>query len=416
MNRTFHHWRSCLAIILVALAISPALAKSKSIALNIAASDEPRTNVPLTVNISLPAELAEISLAKVKVADQELWGQLTAPSLLSDAKPGADGEVVRELHFVVPKIDKGAALEIEAQIDDSLQAPAGFAWQAEGDKQIDLLFADALVARYMCEPFTTTSAADRARTYKVFHHVFNPLDNTRLTKGMGSQFTHHRGVYYGFSKCSYGDGKKADTWHCPGEVHQSHGKVLAEEAGPVLARQRLLVNWHGADGQVFAEEERELTFHYVRGEDEKDFTIVVDFASQLKSLDGKLTVDGDPQHAGFQFRASEEVAEKTAKQTYYVRPDGTDKPGATRQGAKQPWNAMSFVVGGQRYTCCYLDSPANPKPGIYSERDYGRFGSYFVAEAEGDETIDVRYRLWIQPGEMDVAAVEAQAKNFVEPP
>jgi hypothetical protein len=265
----------------------------------------------------------------------------------------------------------------------------------------------------MCEPFNN-NGADRERTYKVFHHVFNPIDETRLTKGMGSQYTHHRGVYYGFSKCSYGDGKKADTWHCPGQVHQSHVKVLAEEAGPVLARQRLLINWYGADGKPFAEEERELTFHKL--EREGGFAIVVDFASRLKSLDGKLKVDGDPQHAGFQFRAAEEVAEKTAKQTIYIRPDGVDKPGATRQSAEQPWNAMSFVVGGQRYTCCYLDRPTNPKPAFYSERDYGRFGSYFVAETEGDKTIDVQYRLWIQPGEMDVAAVAAQAKNFVEPP
>ena len=48
--------------------------------------------------------------------------------------------------------------------------------------------------------------------------------------------------------------------------------------------------------------------------------------------------------------------------------------------ADLPWNAMSFVLGGQRYTVAYLDHPNNPKEARYSERNYGRFGSYFERE------------------------------------
>jgi hypothetical protein len=43
-----------------------------------------------------------------------------------------------------------------------------------------------------------------------------------------------------------------------------------------------------------------------------------------------VTLDGDPQHAGFHFRADNEVAAKTSKQTVFTRPDGTDQPGKTR--------------------------------------------------------------------------------------
>jgi len=25
---------------------------------------------------------------------------------------------------------------------------------------------------------------------------------------------HHRGIFYGFNRITYGDGKRADTWHC----------------------------------------------------------------------------------------------------------------------------------------------------------------------------------------------------------
>ena len=52
---------------------------------------------------------------------------------------------------------------------------------------------------------------------------------------------------------------------------------------------------------------------------------------------------------------------------------------------------------------------------MFSERNYGRFGSYFVAETEGEETIDVNYRLWIQRGEMEVEEIDAHSKNFVVP-
>jgi hypothetical protein len=96
-----------------------------------------RTNVPLTATVTLSKDLAEIKLAKVKVAGQEVWGQLTPPGLLNDAKPAGEGEVLRELHFVVPKLEDGQALEVEARLDDSLSAPEQFEWKPEGDKHID---------------------------------------------------------------------------------------------------------------------------------------------------------------------------------------------------------------------------------------------------------------------------------------
>jgi hypothetical protein len=103
-----------------------------------------------------------------------------------------------------------------------------------------------------------------------------------------------------------------------------------------------------------------------------------------------------------------------------VRTDGKGKPGETRnwnhtnrkdpaneECTNRPWNAMSFVVDGNRYTTLYLDSPKNPKPARYSERDYGRFGSYFVAEVTKEKPVTVNYKFWIQPGEMTVEECEA---------
>src|SRR5690606_20705219 len=102
----------------------------------------------------------------------------------------------------------------------------------------------------------------------------------------------------------------------------------------------------------------------------------IDFTSHLETADGKpIHLDGDPQHAGFQLRATQKVPDEPADQTYYVRTDGKGKPGDYRnwnhddptakgntENENRPGNAMSCVVDGQRYTAVYLDHPANPKP------------------------------------------------------
>src|SRR5207247_2519955 len=168
--------------------------------------------------------------------------------------------------------------------------------------------------------------------------------------------------------------------HCAGGAHQSHEKLLASEAGNLMGRHRLEIAWHGQDKEVIAREERELTvYHFPTG-------TLIDFASRLRTTGGRVKLDGDPQHAGVQFRADDEVAKATSKQTVFVRPDGVGQPGVEWNWPQQkdqvnlPWKAMSFVLGGQRYTVADLDRPDNPKEARFSERTYGRFGSYFAYE------------------------------------
>src|SRR5207302_7663832 len=141
-----------------------------------------------------------------------------------------------------------------------------------------------------------------------------------------------------------------------------HERTLSTEEGAVLGRHRVAIAWHGPDQEVFAREEREMTVYGMDG------GTLVEFASRLKTTGGKVRLDGDPQHAGFQFRAANDVAEKTAKETYYLRPDGKGKPGDTRNWEPKtkkgpinlPWDAMSFVLDGKRYTVAYLNHPDNP--------------------------------------------------------
>ena len=54
---------------------------------------------------------------------------------------------------------------------------------------------------------------------------------------------------------------------------------------------------------MFAKELREITVYHVPD------GRLIEFASRLESVIGTVKLDGDPQHAGFHFRAAQEVAD-----------------------------------------------------------------------------------------------------------
>lgn len=364
-------------------------------------------------NMPVKVQLSDALTGPMRITDADgeflRMGQVTKPGLLT-----LDDNVAAELHFILPSITANQEVNLIAK-SGSAKA-VGFDWHDTKGKYSDLTFAGRPVLRYMYEAPDWSSKERLGETYKVFHHVYDPAGTTLLTKGAGGLFPHHRGLFFGFNRISYGDGKKADIWHCKNNETQEHVHVTGSSQGPVLGRHTLAVDWHGQDKEVFAKEQRELTAYNVPG------GTLIEFATRLVSQVGLIKLDGDPQHAGFQFRATQHVPDKTKNQTYYVRPDGRGEPGKFRNWPAQkdhvnlPWNALCMVVDGQRYTCCYLDRPQNPKESRFSERDYGRFGSYFEFELDADNLLELNYRIWVQEGEMTVEAVSSHSQNFVEPP
>ena len=276
--------------------------------------------------------------------------------------------------------------------------------------------------------------ADHFYTFKPFHHVYDPVKGeTLLTNGSAKTakdglFPHHRGLFFGFNRISY-DGKTADIWHGTDNVYAEF-EGLNFVTGTVFGQEKAKISWHGKDGATFINEERELTAYAAPG------GTLLDFASTLKTERKSVKLDGDPQHAGFHFRANMEVSKNGKENTYFLRPDGKGKIGETRnwEPAKAdpknksekilpdprtinlPWNAMSFVVGDKRYTTLRINHPDNPKEARGSERDYGRFGDYFAFEVTPEKPLKVKYRVWVQPGEMTVEQCEAMAAAFASPP
>jgi hypothetical protein len=422
-----------LAALLSVLVPAAVRAADKEFELTVTAGKTDRTNTPVCLPLSVPKEFAKLERALLRKPDGKvILGQLTAPGLLTESDAPAEGEVRRDLHFILPALKAGDSLTLKLSGFVPIAGTAkDFAWHDTKDEYSELRYNERPVLRYVYRGFDDSTKEKREETFKVYHHLYDPAGKAIITKGPGGLYTHHRGLFYGF-KATYGDKKiTADTWHCPPpsgdpkkpslEAHLAHEKMLSGETGPVLGRHRVQIGWHGRDKERFAAEERELTVYNVPG------GLLVEFASKLTPVKGTVKLDGDPQHAGFHFRASDEVAvaAKAKKSgTYFLRPDGKGEVETerswdpkTKEGpVNLPWNAMSFVVGGKRYTAAYLDRPANPKEARYSERTYGRFGSYFVAECSDAKPLTVAYRLWLQEGEMTGDGVKARSEDFVNPP
>jgi hypothetical protein len=386
--------------------------------ITIAAGKHDRIDVPVRVPLLLDKELAEhqVYIRLGEPDKMEVLGQLTLPRLGEDTK-APQGQARRDLCFILPKLEAGHTLRLQPRFPTREPEPPNglFTWHDEPGKFTELRRGKTPILRYVNEALDDSTPKRREETYKVFHHVYDPKGEKLVTKGSGGLYPHHRGLFYGFRKCTYGDGVEVDTWHCTNDTYQSHDRFLATEAGLVLGRHRLALSWHGKKKEVFAKEQREVTAWTLAG------GTLIEWDSRLESTGGKVHLDGDPQHAGFHFRADNEVASVTTKQTVYTRPDGAGEPGKTRNWpdvkthVNLPFDAMTFVLGDKKYTAVYLDRPENPKEARFSERDYGRFGSYFVYDLDEKKPLLVRYRLWLQEGPMKLEQIQRLSTDFVEP-
>jgi hypothetical protein len=365
------------------------------------------------IKVPLPDELKG-EIAATNAAKSTLAGQAAPPSLLS---PGA----ARELHILIPEIKAGQTIELTAApaVHKGKGKLPVLQWTVvDGLEQLE--FVGRPLVRYFHKEFDPSLSQKGKEianpTIKPYHHLFAPDGKTLVTNSNEGQYPHHRGIFYGFNNISY-DGKKADVWHCRTGESTRHEMILASEAKNLFGRQTVQIGWYGQDGKLFANEKRELTVYpFATG-------TLIDFASILTTPLERVRLDGDPQHAGFHFRANS-VMEKNTKETVFIRPEGKGNPGAeknwdpkTKKGPVDlTWDAMSFVLDGKRYTVLYLDHPDNPKEARQSERCYGRIGTYFEYDLTKEKPLKVRYRLWFHEGEPTVEQCEALSQAFVHPP
>jgi hypothetical protein len=278
-----------------------------------------------------------------------------------------------------------------------------FSWKDHQDQYLDLLFDGHKVTRYMYA-HDTSSEQRTFETYKPFLHVYDASGNL-LTNGPDGEhpylrdkilYPHHRGIFIGWNRLTF-EGKQYDLWHMP-QAHMVHQKFLEQIAGPVLARSTALIYWNedkDDKGEPILVERRQTTVFR-----QSDPTVLLlDFHTELKAVRGDVFLNGDPEHAGFQYRPNDAVAKggPEVKAKYLFHKDGIDP----RKDRDLPWVAMSYGLDSGRYSVEHMNHPDNPKSTLYSAyRDYGRFGAFFTKELDAGQTLTLNYRVWVGRGEL----------------
>lgn len=268
-------------------------------------------------------------------------------------------------------------------------------------KHLDILRDGKVIARWMTA-YDISSKEQIHDTYKPFLHVFDAEGSGPITKGPGGDFTHHRGIFEGWNKLVVGD-KTYDRWHMK-DGAQVHVKYLNQSASADGATFTSLVRWQGKGEAAEPVLEDERTFNFLPPSGQ--FYSIIDVTTKLKAIAGDTTFDGDPEHAGLQFRPAQEVDRSKTAYLYPVAKADAHKD------LDYPWFAETYSLNGKTYSVVYLNHAGNPTgTRISAYRDYGRFGAFFKTSIKKDETLTLQVRFLIAEGGLPSAEVIQKAWN-----
>jgi hypothetical protein len=353
-------------------------------------------DVPVHVSIELPRGLADVPLEEIGVGLRQADTGQVVPGQLVKTDEGK-----AELWWILPQAKASTPSAWVATLGKKSKADWDvFSWKDNKGQYLDLLFGGRKVTRYMYA-YDTSTKQRTFETYKPFHHVFDASGNL-LTNGPDGlhpylkdkiRYPHHRGIFVGWNKLAFG-GQQYDLWHMKG-VHQVHQRFLELTAGPVMARSSARIYWNDKNGEPIIAEQRQTTV-FRQGD---PTVLLMDFQTELKAVRDDVFLNGDPEHAGFQYRAHNDVnaGGEDVKATYLFHTNGINP----KKDHDLPWAAMSYGLSSGRYSVQHMNHPDNPKPTVYSAyRDYGRFGAFFKKEIGAGRTLMLRYRIWVGQGRM----------------
>lgn len=279
---------------------------------------------------------------------------------------------------------------------------AEFAFRDAAGSYMDITRDGKTLVRYMYGRDESSEEA-KHNTYKVYHHVFDPAGEAPITKGPGGKYTHHRGLFIGFSKLT-SHGKTSDLWHMRNTL-QRHVKVVRQEVtedGAVMATE---IHWEIPDATIVQE------IRTIQIRQDEGAHLLIDFSSQLTALGSDAKFAGDPEHAGMQYRPHNGVAENKSAKYTFPSPK-TD----VKKEVDLPWAALTYQLGDATYSVQHMNHPDNPSGTKYSAyRDYGRFGAFPVFEVAEEESRTLRYRIRVTEGPSPSREeLAAQYQKFIE--
>ena len=393
--------RSIFAVLLASL-LGPLVAtaaKPVTLKLTVHGDGVARHNAPVTARIDAKLPISGVMPATLTSNDGfDVSGQVES---------AGDAIIVR---WVEPSLSADVAKTYTLTVGSAKPQAAAFDFET-GDGFRDLLLGDRPVYRHM----NKYDPADRDNTSKPFYHVYGFHGDGFITKGAGGKYPHHRGLFFGFKT------PQGDFWHCK-DVTLQHRKYdeARELLGPVASRGVSITEWIDKDGKPVVRDTQEVTAWDVGAG-----RLILDFDITVESLTGQtIPIGGDAHHAGFHFRAAQEVAEVTSdtdKQgggTVYTRPAGAKHLG-NDVWENIPWLDGAFSIKGNRYGVTHMDAPSNPRPTTYSSRGYGRFGAYFAIDVAPDKPLRLRYRIAVRDagagGEVSPEQLDAPYQDFAKP-
>lgn len=285
--------------------------------------------------------------------------------------------------------------------EESNAEKKGFSFTAR-EGELDVLSAGRPIARWMYAHDASTPEK-RHDTYKPYLHVLDPDSGKPITKGPGGLYTHHRAIFLGWNKVSSATGER-DFWHMK-QTNQIQRELTKKEASSDRAVISARIDWVDEKSDVWIGEERTLTFHAVAA----PYIASIDVETRL-TAQRDLRLDGDPEHAGVQYRPADEVDKKA---TGYLFPKEDADP---RKDRDYPWVGEAYKLGGETYGVVEMSDPHNPDGGIWSAyRDYGRFGELVKKELAKGETLTLRYRFLVREGGLpETAEIQRRYDEFAK--
>lgn len=305
--------------------------------------------------------------------------------------------------------ETGSAVEYTVLPDESC-ADQLYSWEILSDQSVKLLYGDQPLIQYEHPIFDPENLEE---TKKPFHHLFGPASGELITKGVGGLFSHHRGIFYGYSSVEIYD-DVFDMWHANNGERTEHIDFVREFSGPVFGGHIAEIHWKDPNDRIILEEERD-----IRVFRERDGSFIVDFHTNMYAIAGPVNLDGDLQHAGVQFRVAQYVADNPGV-SRFIRPEflshlPEDEELGEEDRVGLPWNAFNFTMEGSEYTVVYMVHPANAGRSVaeMSERLYGRFGEFFPHYFSEGAPFVLRYRFWVVEGDApSVAEIEASYQQY----
>jgi hypothetical protein len=385
--------------------------------LTVDAGEVARKNAPVAARLELKADAAKGGAWEI-VPPKD-----SDPSIPAQVERLADGAVI--VRWIEPDLQPGTPKTYEL-VATAEKSPDGLRF-VEGEGWRDLAYTDKGIWRHM----NRYDAANHQDTFKPFHHVYGMRDEGFITNGPGSEewgakgegirYPHHRGLFFGYNKTPFGD-----FWHGKDGVSQRHRQYVAgrEFVGPFVAREVSVIEWVAKGEKPVIRETREATAWRV-----SEKHIVIDFDLALESLTGEpIMLGGDAQHAGFHFRAANEVGQSagatkpttrgnTGGNAVYTRPAGAVAKG-NDVWADCPWVHAAFAIKGNPYGVMEMNAPTNPQPTVFSTRPYGRFGAFVNDQTVAPgKSLKLSYRFIIRDGgeKADAKQLQAEYQDWITP-